>query len=72
MDEVWEAMNQEFINSGENFRIMTDSESKDFQSQYKDFTQQLELLPLLNRYGQPRGVRNFKGEFINPEFDDYR
>jgi len=72
MDEVWEAMNQEFIDSGENFRIMTDSESKDFQSQYKGFTQQLELLPLLNRYGQPRGVRNFKGEIINPEFDDYR
>ena len=72
MDEVWEAMNQEFILNDDQFRIMTDAQSKDFQSQYKDFTQQLELLPLLNRYGQPRGVRNFKGEFINPEFDDYR
>jgi len=72
MDEIWNTMNQEFIDNDDQFRIMTDSESKAFQSQYKDFTQQLELLPLLNRYGQPRGVRNFKGEFINPEFDDYR
>jgi len=72
MDEIWNTMNQEFIDNDDQFRIMTDSESKDFQSQYKDFTQQLELLPLLNRYGQPRGVRNFKGEFINPEFDDYQ
>jgi len=72
MDEIWNTMNQEFIDNDDQFRIMTDSESKAFQSQYKGFTQQLELLPLLNRYGQPRGVRNFKGEFINPEFDDYR
>jgi len=71
MDEIWNTMNQEFIDSGEDFRIMTESESKEFQSQHP-FTQQLELLPLLNRYGQPRGVKNWKGDLINPEFDDYR
>ena len=37
MDDVWNAMNQEFINTGENFRIMTSSESKEFQSQIKHF-----------------------------------
>jgi hypothetical protein len=62
-------MNQEFIDEGTQFHIMTAPEAANYMSGWE---QQLELLPLLNRYGQPRGVKNFRGEVIYPEFDDYQ
>ena len=62
-------MNEEFVEDGLNFRIMTAEQSADYNIGWEE---QLELLPLLNCYGQPRGSKNFRGELIWPEFDDYR
>ena len=66
--EEIDKMNEEFVRDGLNFRIMTAEESAAYNIGWEE---QLELLPLLNRYGQPRGVKNWRGDVINPEFDDY-
>jgi len=67
--EEIDRMNEEFVKDGLNFCIMTAEESAEYNIGWEE---QLELLPLLNRYGQPRGVKNWRGDVINPEFDDYR
>ena len=43
MDEVWEAMNREFIDHDEQFRIMTSEQSEEFQKQYKELNERLEV-----------------------------
>jgi len=44
MDEVWEAMNQEFVDNDEQFRIMTSEQSEEFQKQYKELNERLEVV----------------------------
>ena len=49
-NDLIDQMNSEFIRDGVNFRFMTKEESAGFAPW---FTLQLELLPTLDRYGQP-------------------
>jgi hypothetical protein len=44
MDEVWEAMNREFVDNDEQFRIMTSEQSEEFQKQYKELNGRLEVV----------------------------
>ena len=49
-NDLIDQMNSEFLRDGVEFRFMREEESAVF---HRDFTLQLELLPLLDKNGQP-------------------
>ena len=49
-NDLIDQMNSEFLRDGVGFRFMREEESAVF---HRDFTLQLELLPTLDKHGQP-------------------